>query len=395
MNKVLFIQGGSRLKQDSEGNWYTDANFNNDVWKRYHYYFEGELHVILRSESKVYSVNEAKKFNRVDESIIILHPVPDLMLSVSNYINIKLRKNISETIRRLIQECDHIIIRSAMTYYSCEAAKIANELNKPYLVEVTGFAFDSLWYHDIFGKMIALPVEIREKSTLRTAPYAVYVTNEALQRRYPTKGKSIGCSDVELLDADSSVLENRFVKIDGCNGKIVLGTAAFLDVAWKGQADVIKAIAALKKQGFVNIEYQLVGSGTGERLLRIADKLGVSSQIKIVGALHHDQVFHWLDSIDLYIQPSYQEGLCRAIVEAMSRACPIVATNVGGNFEIVDGAYLYPKKKYVVLASLIKKASKPDALKSQAQRNYQVSKQYSAHALNIKRNAFYKNFIFD
>ena len=33
--RLFFIQGGSRLKRDTDGNWYTDSNFNYDVWDRY------------------------------------------------------------------------------------------------------------------------------------------------------------------------------------------------------------------------------------------------------------------------------------------------------------------------------------------------------------------------
>lgn len=31
--KLLFVQGGTRIKKDTEGNFYTDGNFNLKVWK--------------------------------------------------------------------------------------------------------------------------------------------------------------------------------------------------------------------------------------------------------------------------------------------------------------------------------------------------------------------------
>lgn len=58
--------------------------------------------------------------------------------------------------------------------------------------------------------------------------------------------------------------------------------------------------------------------------------------VSILGAKPHSEVFSWLDSIDIYVQPSFMEGLCRSIVEAMSRACPVICTNVGGNYELVS-----------------------------------------------------------
>ena len=49
---LLFIQGGSRWKYDSEGTLYTDPNFNSQIWSRYKGYCE-ELTVVLRREDRI------------------------------------------------------------------------------------------------------------------------------------------------------------------------------------------------------------------------------------------------------------------------------------------------------------------------------------------------------
>ena len=49
-----------------------------------------------------------------------------------------------------------------------------------------------------------------------------------------------------------------------------------------------------------------------------------------------DKVFEWLDTIDLYVQPSLTEGMPRAAIEAMSRGCPVVVSDVGGLKNLVD-----------------------------------------------------------
>ena len=36
--RLLFIQGGSRVRVCSNNNKYVDGNFNNDIWKRYKSY---------------------------------------------------------------------------------------------------------------------------------------------------------------------------------------------------------------------------------------------------------------------------------------------------------------------------------------------------------------------
>ena len=146
--------------------------------------------------------------------------------------------------------------------------KYCKKYNKSYLIEVTGFAFESLWYHSFLGKFFAIPREIKLKRALINAPYAVYVTEKALQKRYPCKGESLGCSDVELNSIENEeIIKARIDKIDRIkeNSKIVLGTAAFLDVKCKGHKDVIKAIYLLKKKNKnLRFEYQMIGGGTRE-----------------------------------------------------------------------------------------------------------------------------------
>ena len=76
----------------------------------------------------------------------------------------------------------------------------------------------------------------------------------------------MGCSDVELNSIkDEDIIKNRIDKIDRIkeNSKIVLGTAAFLDVKCKGHKDVIKALYLMKKKyGNLRFEYQMIGGGT-------------------------------------------------------------------------------------------------------------------------------------
>lgn len=142
-----------------------------------------------------------------------------------------------------------MIIRSLGNIYTNTALKYAQKYHKPYLVEVTGFAWESLWYHSLHGKFVAGFKENQYKRLMKNVKYGVYVTNEALQKRYPCKGEMLGCSDVELMPSDDKLLENRILKIQKNTGRIVLGTAAFLDVGWKGQEYVIRAMGELKIEG--------------------------------------------------------------------------------------------------------------------------------------------------
>lgn len=200
----------------------------------------------------------------------------------------------------------------------------------------------------------------------------------------------LGCSDVLLREFDETLLENRKTNVKQ-KQMIRVGTAAFLDVKWKGQENVIKALAVLKEKGMTNVIYELIGIGEGARLKKIAKQLGVENQVKFLGAKNHDEVFKWIDNLDVYIQPSYQEGLCRSIVEAMSRACPVICSDIGGNYELIDRDYLFPCGDYHKLAKLIDKMLVDSY--EQSLHNFEKSKKYNKKELDSLRYGFLKKFI--
>lgn len=388
--KLLFIQGGSRWKFDDKGNAYTDANFNENIWNRYRAYCD-ELTVILKKEETIYKEEVARcRYNRFDTKKSKLIALPDIYRPVYQFLNIKYRRIINENIEKAVKEADAIIIRSIGTYYTNTALKYVRQYKKPYLVEETGFSFEALWYHSLPGKFAAIPNEITTKALMKDVPWAIYVTNEALQKRYPCKGNSLGCSDVEII-IDEYALEKRLKK--DSNERIILGTAAFLDVGWKGQIYVIRALAKLKKKGLSNFEYQLIGAGTGKMLQAEAQKLGIADQVRIIGALPHEKVFDWLDNIDVYVQTSFMEGLCRSIIEAMSRGCPVLCTDVGGNYELVEKKCLMDKGNVMSIAQKIEMMIDEEFRREQSKRNFEASKQYEMSYLNDKRNSFYKEFL--
>lgn len=389
---LLFIQGGSRLKQAEDGRWFTDPNFTEEVWRRYMALCDS-LTIIIRREKKVYPVNEAeKRFNAipVDKKVHVV-PVDDITIPKWNLANPIVRSRIKRVIIREVKDCDKVIIRSA-SFYTDICQKACIEYKKPYLFEVTGFALEGMSHHSLLGKLSANHFEQLTKRIAREAECAIYVTDEALQKRYPCK-KMLGCSDVVLQPADDAVLEKRLQKISArkTNDTLRIGTAAFLDVKWKGQENVIKALALLRDKGVTNIVYELIGIGKGERLHKLVDELKLNDQVKFMGAKPHNEVFDWLDNIDVYVQPSYQEGLCRIIAEALSRACPVICSDTGGNYELVSRAYIFPCGDYNNLGNLLVKIL-PN-LSEQAKRNFERSKHYEKERLESLRNNFFLEFV--
>ena len=114
--------------------------------------------------------------------------------------------------------------------------------------------------------------------------------------------------------------------------------------------------------------------------------------VKILGPLPHEKIYEWLKNIDVYIQPSYQEGLSRSILEAMSEGCCVICTDVGGNFELIDNKYLFKKKDIHQLSEKLSNLSNEDILEQSAI-NYIKTLKYDQKLLDEKRKKFYNSFI--
>lgn len=292
-----------------------------------------------------------------------------------------------------VMKCDKMIVRLP-SVLGLKALEINKKIGKPYLIELVGCPWDSLWNHGIVEKMVAPYFYFRNKSEVKMAPYVLYVTNEFLQRRYPTEGKQIGCSDVVLQETDKSVLQKRLEKINANDGKkIIIGTTAAVNVRYKGQQYVIEALGYLKKLGIVNYEYQLAGNGDPSFLKEAAKMYDVEDQVKFLGGVSHDQVFDWLDSLDLYVQPSRQEGLPRALVEAMSRGLPAFGARTGGIPELLDDDFIFSNTGSNIreIADIVMEFSK-DRMLEQARRNFDKAGEFQQEKLDKKRNEFYRAF---
>lgn len=315
-------------------------------------------------------------------------------IKIPNFKSIKTLSKIfiaQDIIKEAVKDSDCIIARLPSSNGNL-AIKYAKEFNKPYLVEVVGCVWGALWNHSIKGKILAPYSYIKMKKAVKDAPYVVYVTNHFLQKRYPTKGVSMGCSDVALPNLNDEILADRIIKINRMrsNDRVVLGTTAAVDVKYKGQEDVIRAMSKLREEG-VNIEYHIVGGGNSSYLKAIAAKYKVEDNVIFLGSLPHGEVFEYLKKIDIYIQPSKQEGLPRALVEAMSMACPVIGSSTGGIPELVSPEFVFKRKNVRDLEEKIKKMTKEKMI-DESKRSFEKAKEFDKDLLDNKRKDFYFRF---
>lgn len=379
MATALFVYD-HKFPKDVEGNYYYSSGFDEEFFKRYFNIFD-QFNVFGR----------VRYIKKVEGFSIVEYP--------SKFLTVESNKKILGTatwgiLKDAISNADCVVIRMPSIFGSI-AINMARHLRKPYIVEIVGCAYDSLrTSKSLVRKTLAIPTELYYRHIMKKNLYSVYVTKEFLQKKYPNHGKSIACSNVTLEMVSNDILNKRKIRILNFNPneKLVVGTCAVLDVDYKGQQYVIKALKDIVDLFGYKVEYQLVGDGNPQRLINIAQKNNVLDKINIVGKLPHKEVFLWLDSIDIYIHPSCTEGLSRAIIEAMSRACPVIACDVGGNRELVNSKYLIAPKNVKQVVKSIGSLCSED-LTLIAKENFNRSKDYIMEVLYQRREHFFQKFM--
>lgn len=377
---MLFIHDHTFVVDN--GKHYTTGSLNQQVMNRYKDWF-GDVSVFATKKN---ATEKDKAYIREENYVEnVGFELVDKKYRISYLIQT------AKKIQTAVQNNDCVVVR--MSIFGAIGAYYARKNGVPYLIEMVACPWDSLWYHSFKGKLVAPFMTLLTKYICEKAPWVVYVTNEFLQKRYPTKGYSIGCSDVELTEINEDILNSRINKINSMKDTktLKIATLANINVRYKGQELVIRSIKKLKKDG-INVQYYLIGGGDSAFLSKVADECGVSENVHIIGPKPHEEVFSLIDDIDIYVQPSLQEGLPRAVIEALSRGCPVIGSSTGGIPELIDSECVFKKGNIAGFIDIIKNVD-IDFLVRNAERNFSTSKQYEKTYLDNKRTDFYSAFI--
>ncbi len=303
-------------------------------------------------------------------------------------------KAIKKQINPQVEKSDHVIIRGP-----CEigmiAAQAARRHKIPYAVEMSGCAFDHLWYHGSLLAKLYAPIKYwRARQMVKHADHVIYVTQDFLQRRYPTKGQMAVASNVEIASPGPQILEERIQKIENKNStSFEIGLIGNYGNSLKGLDVAIQALAQLIASGH-QVRLNILGSGKVERWKPLIDQYHLHDHVIFHQARPSGSpVLEWLDQMDLYIQPSLHEGLPRALIEAMSRALPCLASNAGGSTELLSVDCIHQKKDRIKLAKQIAEMlSNPERMKEQANHNFAKAQAYTKDRLQSNREAFWRSF---
>ena len=126
--------------------------------------------------------------------------------------------------------------------------------------------------------------------------------------------------------------------LDGFAGadQLVLGTVGRIQEV-KDQLTLVRAVASLASRSDEyrqRLRLMIVGDGPMfKEVETLVHEKGVADITWLSGA--RDDIPELLQALDLFVLPSKAEGISNTILEAMATGLPVIATDVGGNPELV------------------------------------------------------------
>jgi len=225
----------------------------------------------------------------------------------------------------------HWIMPSGMT--SILAATI---LRKPLVISTHGSDVFVLFsnFLSFFSKII---VRKADKLTTTSSVAANFMANKANIALKDIEIISMGV-DINLFKPSLKLKKRGEKKVSEKLGfspsRPILLFVASLNIH-KGVDYLIKAMPKIVKR-FSEANLLIVGQGVEEKnLKKLTADLCLKKNIHFLGKVENTELPYYYNQADIFILASLREGLPVVLMEAMSSGCPVVATNIAGNPDMI------------------------------------------------------------
>lgn len=374
-----------RFSQTADGKTWTQTTFPYEFWKRYLDVFS-EVNVIARA-NQIESIDDS--WTQVDGPGVQFSALPYYIGPVQY---LRCRRRLKQAVRAAIHPDDAAIFRLS----SSVAAQVLPDFirsGRPYGVEIVADPYDVFapGANDHFARAFFqwyFPRRLRHECKHAAALSAV--TRDALQQRYPAAQGvfTTHYSSIQLEDDQFAQISRSYEDHQRAYSIVMVGGLSQL---YKAPHILIDAVAQLMARG-TELKLKIVGDGRCRKQLEAqVAALGLESVVQFCGQLPGlAAVSKELDNADLFVLPSFQEGLPRAMIEAMARALPCIGSNVGGFPELLEKDEMVPAGDAGALADkILEMISDSERLTKASARNLDKAREYHEAHLRQRRNAFY------
>lgn len=220
-------------------------------------------------------------------------------------------------------------------YLALAAARVARQLRAPFIATATGSDVNlacqrpgSLRYrveHELFRlskRVLCVSSDLKKKVLAMTDGQA------QAQTLYPGL-------DLELFRKDPTLRHACRRKMGFPDHERVLMYVGNLKTP-KGIYDLLDAFAIVARRD-PSLRLALVGEPVERRrILRRLQALDIASRVTMTGGMAPEELPSMLNASDLFVFPSWMEGLPNAVMEACACELPVIATRVGGIPELIE-----------------------------------------------------------
>lgn len=141
--------------------------------------------------------------------------------------------------------------------------------------------------------------------------------------------------DVDAWKKDLNLREEYRKKLScKSNDKVVLFVGHIIRA--KGIYELLEVFGKLYECN-KSLHLVLVGNPTNRsRVMTAIKRLGIMPAVTLTGGVPPKEVIGWMNAGDLFVFPSWSEGLPNAVMEACACELPVIASDVGGIPEIIE-----------------------------------------------------------
>lgn len=251
--------------------------------------------------------------------------------------------------------------------------KMCTRFKIPDVIHLHGSEFEK-WYYEA-----DLNVQSKIRKLLRECRRFIVLGNKwnsIIQKIEPSTKTVVISNAVHIPEKTAKWDENLFQVL-------FLGVL----VKRKGVHDLLKAVERIKQHGLAS-DLKVIIAGIGEEeehLKEIVHRCKIESAVEFVGWIDGEKKQRLLETSQMLVLPSYNEGLPVSILEAISYGLPVVATNVGDVSSVVrndENGFLIQPGDIEALADAIEriKASEKN-YKAFSQKSREIAEQgYSDQA---------------
>lgn len=142
---------------------------------------------------------------------------------------------------------------------------------------------------------------------------------------------------IDAVKAEEVILDKQAARIELAldTSAVVIGAIGRL-VKLKGHANLVKAFSKINRE-YPKAQLIILGDGPEkESLQKLVASLGLQERVHLAGFV--PDALRLIKAFDIFVMPSFREGLGLALLEAMCGKVPIIASNVPAMLPLIEGA---------------------------------------------------------